>query len=187
MILRKLRMLSWPVLLARRAIKSSMLSLKLLDAVSKRLNLLVFSGLHNLILSIRPFRLFDPMLDLQLRELDGLTHKHLVLLRDILQNFLALMAISSLQVLTHLSDVDVHQLRFSLDNKSAFTKPQTLGARGGLFTFDILAQLAHHLMKVLVELCRQLLICGVVVLPSSFLGVVAAQGADVLVNKGYGF
>jgi hypothetical protein len=40
---------------------------------------------------------------------------------------------------------------------------------------------------VLVEFCRQLLICRVVVLPSSFLGVVAAQGAYVLVNKGYGF
>lgn len=162
-------------------------SLKLLDAVSKRLNLLIFSGLHNLIFSIRSFGLFDPMLNLQLRELDGLTHEHLVLLRDILQNFLALKAISSLQVLTHLSDVDVHKLRFSLDNKSAFAKPGTLATRGGLFTFDIMAKLAHHLMKVLVEFCRQLLICGVVVLPSSFLGVVAAQGADVLVNKGYGF
>jgi len=127
------------------------------------------------------------MLNLQLRELDGLTHEHLVLLRDILQNFLALMAISSLQVLTHFGNVDVHQLRFSLDNKSAFAESLTLAARGGIFTFDILAQLTHHLMKVLVEFCRQLLICRVVVLPSSFLGVIAAQGADVLVNKGYGF
>jgi hypothetical protein len=42
-------------------------------------------------------------------------------------------------------------------------------------------------MKVLVEFCRQLLICGVVILPSSFLGVVAAQGTYVLVNKGNGF
>ena len=42
-------------------------------------------------------------------------------------------------------------------------------------------------MKVLVEFCRQLLISSVVVLPSCFLGVVAAQGAYVLVNKGYGF
>jgi hypothetical protein len=83
--------------------------------------------------------------------------------------------------------VNVHELRFSFDNKRAFAKALTLYPRGGLFTFDILAQLTHHLMKVLVEFCRQLLICSVVVLPSSFLGIVAAQGANVLVNKGYGF
>jgi hypothetical protein len=161
--------------------------LKLLNAVSKRLNLLIFSGLHNLIFSILSFGFLHPLLKLQLRELDGLTHEHLVLLRDILQHFLALWAISSLQVLTHLRNVDVHELRFSFDNKRAFAKPLNLAPRGVLFTFDICAQLTHHLMKVLVEFCRQLLICSVVVLPSSFLGIVAAQGANVLVNKGYGF
>lgn len=122
-----------------------------------------------------------------MRELDGLAHKHLVLLRDILQHFLALRAICCLQVLTHLSNVDVHELRFSFDYIRAFSKALTLGPRGGLLTFDILAQLTHDLMKVLVEFCRQLLICRVIVLPSSFLGIVAAQGAYVLVNEGYGF
>jgi hypothetical protein len=103
-----------------------------------------------------------------------LADKHLVLLRDILQHFLALRAIGSLQVFTHLSNVDVHELRFSLDYKCAFAKALARGPRGGLLTFDILAQLTHHLMKVLVEFCGQLLICSVVVLPSSFLGIVAA-------------
>lgn len=140
-----------------------------------------------MIFSIYPFGFLHPLLKLQLRELDGLAHKHLVLLRDILHHFLALWAISSFQVLTHLGNVDIHELRFSLDYKRAFAKALTLGPRCGLFTFDILAQLTHHLMKVLVEFCRKLLICSVVVLPSSFLGVVAAQGANVLVNKGYGF